>query len=63
MNKPQRELLANGLKDLANLTAAALILSQAFSAQKSILLVIVGLLAYMVIYTFAVLLLRGEEND
>jgi len=62
INNKQREYLANGLKDLANLLVAGLVINQAFSADKSRLLIAVGMFTYLLLYSLGIILVKGEEN-
>ncbi len=63
MTNKQREYLANGLKDLANLIIAGLVISQAFNPIRSVLLIVLGVFSYLLLYTLGVLLVKGETND
>jgi hypothetical protein len=62
MNRDQRLYLAEGLRELANLAAGALLLGQFLAKEFNWIWTIVGLLLFVVCYWIGYMLLRGGES-
>jgi hypothetical protein len=62
MNRDQRSYLAEGLRELANLAAGALLLGQFLAKEFNWIWTIVGLLLFVVCYWIGYMLLRGGES-
>mgnify|MGYP001565702084 CR=1 FL=1 len=61
LNKRQKELLAPGLIELANISFAALIFGTILSDHPSWSIAIVGIALYTVLILFALYLRKGEQ--
>ena len=62
MNTQQRQYLANGLREVANLTVGALLLGQFLAEEFDWLWTLVGLGVWIGFYTWGLLLLRAEVD-
>lgn len=60
LNKEQSNLLANGFKDLANLSIAALIFGNILGNTIKLLPIIIGIILYLVFNIWAIYLLKEE---
>lgn len=61
MNREQRSYLAEGLRELANLAAGALLLGQFLAKEFNWIWTIVGLALFVICYGIGYMLLRGVE--
>lgn len=64
MTQKQKEYLADGLREVANLTVGALLLGQFLAQEFNWIWTVVGLGVWLVFYTWGMVLLRrGAEKE
>ena len=63
MNQRQKEYLAKGLREVANLTVGALLLGQFLAREFNWLWTIIGLTIWIAFYSGGVILLKEEGES
>jgi len=63
MNQQQKEYLAKGLREVANLTVGALLLGQFLAREFDWLWTVIGLGIWLAFYSGGIILLRGEGES
>ncbi len=63
MSQRQKEYLAKGLREVANLTVGALLLGQFLAREFDWLWTIIGLAIWLAFYSWGVILLKEEGEN